>query len=120
MKINVWDGNPSQINTRSIKPEVVNNYLKKTGKDSLEKLSYDEACEIFKTIIKDFKNGKLSVDDFSNFGFLLFHKFAKSYPESDLFKATLMSSEISFDIRKSGVNVPIYIENINLFQNRVV
>jgi hypothetical protein len=93
-------------------------YLCKIRISSIEDLS--QAQDFFTMVIKDFRDGKLSLDQLSSFGFYVFHKLAKKHPESDLFQAVLSASELSFAIRSKATyrNISRYLEDIDNFYSK--
>ncbi len=105
-----------EIKTKDISP-LRKKYLKDFGLSSLREATLSQANEFFVTVIHDFKNGKLSTDELSTFGFELFHGVAKKHPESDLFQASLSASELAFAIRSDAVykNIPSYLTDIDNF-----
>jgi len=84
---------------------------------SIDKLSLEQSNRLFLFITRDFKNGNLTLDELSVFGFKIFHGVAKKYPESDLFQASLAASELNFAIRSEAVydDIPLYLKDIDKF-----
>lgn len=82
------------------------------GKNALRK-----AEQLFRRGYEDFKSGTLSLDEFSNFGFHVFHSVAKRYPQSELFQASLAVSDLSFAVRAPAVygNIQLFLEEADSF-----
>lgn len=106
----------TEIKTRGI-GSIREKYLRDFGLPSIKDASLEKANKLFVTVIQDFKNGKLSSDELSTFGFELFHGVAKRYPKSELFQATLSASELIFAIRSEAVyaNISSYLSDIDKF-----
>ena len=92
----------------------LNKYLKDFSVDSLEELSIEQANKFFIKIIKDFKEGKLTLDELSVFGENIFHKIGKKHTKDDIFQASLSASELSFYVR-----VPEGFKNVSSFLSDV-
>jgi len=91
-------------------------YLKLFGVSSVDKLTLDQGNKFFVEVIKDFKNGKLTLDELSVFGSILFHGVAKTKREkSDLFVASLSAMDLAFEIRNVYDNVPQHMRDIDDF-----
>jgi hypothetical protein len=84
---------------------------------SMDKLSLEQGNKLFLIIINDFKNGNLTLDELSVFGFKIFHGVAKRYPKSDLFQASLSASELNFTIRSEAAysDISLYLKDIDKF-----
>ncbi len=91
-------------------------YLKFFDVDSVDKLTLSQGNKFFVEVIKDFKIGKLTLDELSVFGSILFHGVAKMKKErSDLFIASLSAMDLAFEIRHAYDNVPQHMRDINSF-----
>ena len=91
-------------------------YLKFFDVNSVDKLTLDQGNKFFVEVIKDFKNGKLTLDELSVFGSILFHGVAKTKRgRSDLFVASLSAMDLAFEIRNVYDNVPQHMRDIDEF-----
>jgi hypothetical protein len=70
--------------------------------------------------IEDFKKGTLSADELSGFGFEIFHGVAKKYSKSDLFRASLSASELSYNLRTESTykNIPQCLIDMDKFYEK--
>lgn len=115
--IKSWDNDFPKI----IKPRFINRkipkYLKSFNVDSLKELSLEQGNQFFVKIIQDFKNGKLTLDELSAFGFNIFHVIGKKHEKSDLFQASLSASELNFSTRAKEVfnNTPQFLSDVENF-----
>lgn len=119
--ITSWkDGNKESVKFETKKiDETRDIYLKELGLISIEDASLEDTNKLFVIVIENFKNGKLSIDELSSFGFEIFHGVAKKYKDSDLFQVSLSASELSFSIRNEATysNIPSYLRDIDIFYN---
>ncbi|MFA7676150.1 MAG: hypothetical protein WCY28_01940 [Candidatus Shapirobacteria bacterium] len=90
-------------------------YLRDFNADYLEKLSLDQGNQFFVKIIKDFKEGNLTLDELSVFGNNIFHAIGKKHEKSDLFSTSLSTAELNFMIRNSYLDIPNYLKDIDDF-----
>ena len=91
-------------------------YLKLFDVDLVDKLTLDQGNKFFVEIIKNFKRGKLTLDELSVFGSILFHGVAKTKRErSDLFVASLSAMDLAFEIRNVYDNVPQHMRDNDEF-----
>lgn len=105
-----------KIETRGI-GGIRDDYLRVLNLTSIAEASLEIANKLFVNVIEDFKNGKLSIDELSSFGFEIFHGVAKKNKESDLFQASLSASELSFSVRNEATfsNISSYLKDIEKF-----
>jgi len=120
--ITPWkDGNKESVKFETGKIDDVKDiYLKELGLAPIEDSSSENANKLFMKVVEDFKNGKLSIDELSSFGFEIFHKIAKKNKESDLFQARLSASELSFAVRNQATssNISSYLSDIDAFYQK--
>ena len=93
-------------------------YLKFFGVDSVDKLTLDQGNKFFVEIIKYFKSGKLTLDELSVFGEIVFHQCAKNKPEkSDLFFTSLSAAELNFEVRSKAAygNIAEHLRDVDEF-----
>lgn len=92
-------------------------YLKQFNVDSLEKLSLEQGNKFFVKIIQDFKDYKLSPDELSVFGSMVFHAIGKKNEGSELFSVSLSVSDINYMVRNKNTyrNIPDCLEDIDKF-----
>jgi hypothetical protein len=109
----------NEINRINIK-KLKGKYLKNMGITQSQKLTKETAEELFIKVIEDFKKGIISSDVLSSFGFNIFHEVAKKYPDSDLFRASLSASELTFTLRTKTVfkNISGLLEDIDNYYNK--
>jgi hypothetical protein len=114
--IKSWDKNPKIIQLKSVDKKL-EKYLKDYNADSLEELSLDQGNKFFIKVIKDFKEGKLSLDELSVFGGKIFHAIGKKNPKSDIFQASLSASELGFCTRSKEAfnNTPMFLSDVEEF-----
>lgn len=108
-----------KIETKDIN-EIRDLYLKELDLTSINGVSLETANKLFVKVIKDFKSGKLSIDELSSFGSEIFHGVAKKNKESELFQASLSASELSFSVRSEATysNISSYLSNIDSFYQK--
>lgn len=108
-----------KIETKDIN-EIRDLYLIELDLTSINGASLETASKLFAILIKDFKSGKISIDELSSFGHEIFHGVAKKYKESNLFQASLSASELSFAIRNdaSYSNISTYLGDIDSFYQK--
>ena len=85
---------------------------------NLKELTLEQGNDFFVKIIQDFKNYKITLDEISLFGNKIFNEIAKNkYEESDLFFASLSTSELNFAVRANSLygNISLYLKDIDAF-----
>lgn len=93
-------------------------YLKPFEIKAVENLTLEQGNSFFVNIIKDFKDGNLSLDELSVFASQIFHCLAKNkHKNSDLFSASLSAMELNFEVRsKFGYkNISSHLEDVDNF-----
>lgn len=91
-------------------------YLHLFDVEDIKKLTLEQGNSLFIQVIKDFKSGKLTLDELSVFGSKVFHGVAKIKGEgSDLFLTTLSAMDLGFEIRNVYGNVPQHMRDIDEF-----
>lgn len=106
-----------EINLISIDKKVFN-YLRVFNVSTISDLSLDQGNSFFVKVIKDFKSGKLTLDELSVFGEVVFHQCAKNKSEkSDLFFVSLSAAELSFEVRAKEVygNIAGHLRDVDEF-----
>lgn len=80
--------------------DIFNSYLKKLNLNSENELDDVKTELIFAMAFKDFKIGKISLDNFSEISGCLFHKLKRGMMQSSHFGSVLLNaSELNFYIR---------------------
>lgn len=117
MIVKPWNTlNNSKIKVKDVK-RLEEKYIKKFKIQNLDNASLDQGTRLFLSVINDYKSGNLSLDELSSFGFELFHKIGKKYPNSKLFQASLSASELAFATRSESAykNIILYLNDIDKF-----
>lgn len=98
--------------------KIIKKYLSKVGLKSLEEIDDQNSFWIIKSAYKDFKEKKLSFEDFSTLGGFLFNNLKSTMAKSLEFGLLLLEiAELSDEIKignnteESLINIDKYFEN---------